>query len=81
MTPQGRTAWARDLPPARALAVAPDGDILAAGCKWGEDRTADRLGGTPWMYEMILGDGYVKVGPSAAALWISGTFGEDGRGA
>jgi hypothetical protein len=33
MTPDGRRVWSRDLPPARALAFADNGDILAAGCQ------------------------------------------------
>jgi hypothetical protein len=33
MTPEGRHVWSRNLPPARALAFADDGDILAAGCR------------------------------------------------
>ena len=71
MTPQGRTNWARDLPTARALALAPDGDILAAGCNWGEDSTAERLGRTPWSYEMILGDGYVaRISPGGDVRWM-----------
>jgi len=71
MTPQGRANWARDLPTARALALAPDGDILAAGCNWGEDSTAERLGATPWSYEMLLGDGYVaRISPGGDVRWM-----------
>ena len=39
LTPDGRHVWSRDLPPARALAFASTGDILAAGC-----RITNRLG-------------------------------------
>jgi hypothetical protein len=40
VTMQGRELWSRDLPPARAIAFAPDGDILAAGCRIVEHREA-----------------------------------------
>jgi len=71
MTPQARSNWTRDLPTARALALAPDGDILAAGCTWGEDTTAERLTGAPWGYEMLRGDGYVaRISPAGEVRWM-----------
>ncbi len=71
MTPEGRMNWSRDVPTARALALAPDGDILAAGCNWGEGSTAERLGATPWSYEMLDGDGYVaKISPGGDVRWM-----------
>ena len=58
LTREGRPVWSRDLPPARALAIAPGGDILAAGC-W----IIERRESSPWSKQIFnvteIREGYV----------------------
>ncbi len=65
VTPEGRTIWSRHLRPARAVALTADGDILAAGCAWGESEFATDPS------ETLLGDGYVaRVSPAGDVRWM-----------
>lgn len=89
MTPEGLTLWSHDLRPARALAVTPDGDILAAGCHWGASKFATmpsetllgngyvaRLSGAGdvrWMYRMELGKGQLFYRPDDRAATDCGS--------
>ena len=57
LTADGRHVWSRNLPPARALAFATNGDILAAGCRITKRLHSSRYSKQIWHYEAIE-DGY-----------------------
>lgn len=58
MTPGGRVLWSTKLPPARALAFAPNGDILATGCTRTRRRVSSQQSKNTWSVTDEW-DGYV----------------------
>jgi hypothetical protein len=69
LSAQGRELWSRDLPPARALAFAPDGDILAAGCVIDVHREASQFAKI-FVEVRKIAAGYVaRISPAGDVRW------------
>jgi hypothetical protein len=69
MTPGGRAVWSRDLPPARALAFAANGDILAAGCRITRRLTSSQFTKSLWHYDEIRDGYFARITPRGEIRW------------
>ena len=70
VTMQGRELWSRDLPPARAIAFAPDGDILAAGCSIVEHREASPFAKVMFDVKKISASYVARISLGGDVRWI-----------
>jgi len=79
MTPGGRTLWSVRLPPARALAFAANGDVLASGCFRQRHRASGAMSKNTWIVEKDS-DGYVaRVSAQGGIAWFYRFDREDQR--
>jgi outer membrane protein assembly factor BamB len=69
LTPDGRHVWSRDLPPARALAFARTGDILAAGCRITRRLGVSQMSKNTWHYDDVEDGYFARVSPGGEIRW------------
>jgi hypothetical protein len=69
LTPDGRAVWSRDLPPARALAFAATGDILAAGCRITRRLGVSQFSKNTWHYDEIKDGYFARISTGGEIRW------------
>jgi len=67
MTPEGRVSWTRVLLPARALAFASNGDILAAGCRITKTRLVGQK--STGFYDKIEDGYFARISRAGDIVW------------
>jgi len=70
VTTRGRALWSRQLPPARALAFAPDGDILAVGCSIVERLESSPFAKVRFPVTDIAAPYVARISPAGELRWI-----------
>jgi hypothetical protein len=68
LSPRGRAMWVRDLSSARALAVAANGDILAAGCRL-DERLGNARNEGLWPDRGIRDTYVARISPAGDIRW------------
>jgi hypothetical protein len=66
----GRALWSRDLPAARALAFAPNGDILAAGCNIDVHRKASMTAKITYEVRDVTAGYVARISPAGEIRWM-----------